>query len=66
MTKKIMITCDICNADITNASKLELIWDSVFSEIKNSKHFCGLEHFRQHVNYISGYRKEEKDEDGYM
>ena len=51
MTKTITITCDICDADITRASRIEVSW------INNSPpsldvllHFCGYEHMYQFLD----------------
>jgi len=50
MTKVIIITCDICGADITSASKIELHWkDNYTTTLNESKHFCGFAHFMQFV-----------------
>ncbi len=48
MTKTITITCDVCGADITKASRAEMHYiDNCLPELKSETYFCGYEHMFQ-------------------
>lgn len=48
MTKTLIITCDVCDADITRASRAEMHWvDSSIPGLNSTTYFCGFEHMFQ-------------------
>ncbi len=44
MPKTITITCEICNADITNSSRCEASYISELSALTKTLYFCGYMH----------------------
>ena len=51
MTKIICITCDVCDADITSSSRVEVSWISTLSPTLHSiLYFCGYEHMYQYLD----------------
>lgn len=51
MPKTLTITCDVCDADITRASKIEVSYkDSQITVLTNTLYFCGYEHMYQFLD----------------
>jgi len=48
MPKTLIITCEVCEADITKASRAEVTWiDAFIPELTRTLYFCGHEHMYQ-------------------
>ncbi len=63
MTKTTIITCDVCGADITKASRAEMYWIADYlPELKSTTYFCGFEHMYQFFDERRPQKKERKDE----
>jgi RNase P subunit RPR2 len=59
MPKTITITCDKCDADITNASMFQVTWTSVWIEsLNNTIYFCGAEHMYQYFDERRAEKRE--------
>ncbi len=54
MTKTLTITCDICENDITNIMRLELVWVMNYPAYGQSSsstlYFCGDKHLYQYLD----------------
>lgn len=61
MPKTLTITCDVCEADITTASKIEVSYkDSLISVLSRTLYFCGYEHMYQ---FLDSRRPEKSKEE---
>jgi aspartyl/asparaginyl beta-hydroxylase (cupin superfamily) len=50
MPKTITITCDKCDADITNSSRFQVSWSSWIESLNHTMYFCSAEHMYQYLD----------------
>ncbi len=60
MAKTLLLTCDVCEVDITHSRRFELKSISDFiPELNKTFYFCGVEHLKKFIDKIRVPKEEE-------